>query len=80
MLRSGEEGKETRLMMSQREQGVEAAGEGIGRSGTAEARGQRTVGDDVRNGGQRRSFASGLYRAAVSFNGGLVHCFDDLAA
>ena len=46
-------------MMSQRERGVEVAGEGVGRSGPAEARGQRRVGDEVGDGGRRRSFASG---------------------
>jgi hypothetical protein len=55
-------------MMSQRERGVEAAGEGMGRSGPAEAHAQRRVGDGVEAGGRRRSFASGLYREAVSVN------------
>ena len=58
-------------MMSQRERGVEPAGERVQRSGPAEARGQRRVGGEVGTGGQRRSFASGLYREAVSFNTGL---------
>jgi hypothetical protein len=56
-------------MMSRRERGVEVAGEGVGRSGPAEPRGQRTAGDGVGAGGWRWSFAAGLYREAVSFNG-----------
>jgi hypothetical protein len=53
-------------MMSQRERGVEMAGEGAGGSGPAEAQGPRRDGDRGQAYGRRRSFASGLYREAVS--------------
>jgi hypothetical protein len=55
-------------MMSQRESGVEMAGEEAKRSGPAEIGGQRSAGDEMGTDGRRRSFASGLYREAVSFN------------
>jgi hypothetical protein len=56
-------------MMSQRERRVEGVGEGVGRSGLAEARGPRRAGDGGGTGGWKWSFAAGLYREAVSFNG-----------
>jgi hypothetical protein len=60
-------------MMSQRERGVEAAGEGVARSAPAEARGWRRAGEEVRQGGRTKGFASGLYREAVSFNGRILY-------
>ena len=56
---SRRKGKETRLMMSQREHGLEPAGEGVGRSGPAEACAVRRAGEAAREGGRRRSSASG---------------------
>ena len=46
-------------MMSQREHGLEPAGEGVGRSGPAEACASRRAGEAAREGGRRRSSASG---------------------
>jgi hypothetical protein len=58
-------------MMSQRERGVEAAGGEMGRSGPAEAGGQRSVSDDVGTNGQRRSFGalprSGFVQPAIDY-------------
>jgi hypothetical protein len=59
-------------MMSQREQGVEEAGEEVGRSGPAETCRQRRTGDGMGADARRRSVASGFYREAVSFNGRLI--------
>ncbi len=58
-------------MMSQRERGVEAAGEEVGRSGPAEARGRSEVSAKTW-GSVLKGGASELYRAAVSFNAGLI--------
>ena len=55
-------------MMSQREHGLEPAGEGVGRSGPAEA---CASAEGWRGGAGRRSqeeLRFGLYREAVSFN------------
>ena len=45
-------------MISQREQGVEAVGAEVARSGRAQGRRQWSVGDDEGIGGQRRSFGA----------------------
>ena len=59
-------------MMSQREHGLEPAGEEVGRSGQAEACASRRAGEATQEGSRRRSSASGstarrFRSAAVSF-------------
>ena len=76
-------------MISQREQGVEAVGAEVARSGRAQGRRQWSVGDDEGIGGQRRSFGSSTaqrfrstcsYSTAVSSSGTVVRCSLDRQA
>ena len=68
-------------MMSQREHGLEPAGEGVGRSRPAEACALRRAGEAAREGGRRRSHASGstakrFRSTAVSFTAAVVSQLD----